>query len=322
MPTKNPAINFVIGFMLIVLSALVVYFGYSTFFVVFPLPPNAKEFQSAITGGMSSISAFASAFFLFLLNRPKEKVRESGPEPEMPAVERNRTDPKLLASTDEQLAHHVQRHAAYKDAYLKQRAMITEQARILKSALASAEQNALRSRRYLLHRSVFVVATLFSIWQLISGFIGTAIYNHFAAVYPQGNVPWPALFGQSILMFAMTPIIAGWSVAHFRRVCGGLSIRCAVGIGCGGILLSGMVFFLNLSPESIPSLMDATTPIVFQNGTRMPLLVWLMAMRVLILPLSGLVGVVWIMLWNAPDESKRLPIAPEPIPAGYGLATN
>lgn len=312
---KKTVLTFLAGLSLVVLAGVLANIAYVTLLSVFPLPPNAKDYQGTITTGMSTISAFVTAFFLYLLNRPKEPAKsdtQTAPQPEVP---RNAINPTAL-SPEERLKHHQQRHELYKKAYLDQKTLIKAVQSELAEAKSASERHALRADRYLLHRSLFVVATLFSVWQLASGFLGAAIYKYFAVTREAAQIPLAAEFAQSILMCLMAPLVAGWVVAHYRRTCGNVSRRFAVLIAFGGIWLSGAVFFLNLSPESIPTLMGAETPIRFADGSRMPLLVWLMLLRGLVLPLVALVGAAFFITWNSP----RLPSSNPNLIQGNALA--
>lgn len=229
----------------------------------------------------------------------------------------DRREPTIAQSWERRYYNEQGRKEEYKAALVKQR----EQAVLQAVRLADAEGQ-LRVARQTIRTLTFYCALLWtacatSLAQLVTSSVAALVQN---LAYPKGipgvPVPWYLDKLQFLLLIPGVILAAGIGYRYFRgrtQSKGGWVVP--VGIGFFGVLLGGLMFYTQMTPELMGSVKLAGFVANFgtfsvgahQFNLAFPLDQYLLIQRVLLLPLVG--GLSCVLVWRVSTRPQNPAIA-------------
>ena len=206
-------------------------------------------------------------------------------------------DPATLDTPDAREMHYFERMEFYRSALARHQVLLHRQR--------------LSRDRFLLHSAVLIAAGLTALIHQTSGSLAAKVIS---LTYPAGtsgqSVPWYLDKLQTLLLIPFTAGAAALAMAYYCSA-SRTPVRAshAAAIGGFGMLLAGLLFVLQVSPELL-GLVRGSGYTVTIGSVRVPFDLWLLSQRLLLMPIVGWISALITRSLLSKDRDDLPPIRP------------
>jgi len=206
-------------------------------------------------------------------------------------------DPATLDTADAREMHYFERMEFYRSALARHQVLLHRQR--------------LSRDRFLLHSAVLIAAGLTALIHQTSGSLAAKVIS---LTYPTGtsgqSVPWYLDKLQTLLLVPFTAAAAALAMAYYCSAAR-THVRSshAAAIGGFGMLLAGLLFVFQVSPELL-GLVRGSGYTVNIGSVRVPFDLWLLSQRLLLMPIVGWISALITRSLLSKDQDDLPPIRP------------
>lgn len=272
-------------------------------------PPNSQTVQHAVTLSAPGVGAIFGVIFSLILHRPAEKDPELPREAELrefSEVDRPASGNELAEKLREIAKYYRERTRHYKGHFIK--------------AATDLQSERTVRVRYGFWRSVLICALGFGACYPLTGIIaGVVVFVYADGSVKDTTLP-PALnYMQSVLLIIAAVVIPWLVLRSSRRRTGAVpGAGAAAMLGGVGVLLPGVVFFSQFTPELLVFLNNSgptAMPVMPVLPWQVPYVLQLLCVRLVLFPLAGAASAV-LAHWMLSKQDTGVPSGPPAVLVG------
>lgn len=269
-------------------------------------PPQSPDVQHAVTLSAPCAGALFGAVLVLILRRPAEGSVE--PPRDTAVREYDEVDQPAAGNAPAERLREIAIYYRERTRYYKKH--------FIEAATDLQVERRVRIR-YGFWRSVLLCALGFGACYPLTGILsGVVVFVYANGGVGQTTLP-PALdYSQSVLLFIAAMIVPCWVLRSARKRSGAVAgIGAAATLGAVGVLLPGVVFFSQFTPELLVFLNDAgpeAIPVLPVLPWEVPYVLQLLCVRLVLFPVTGMLAAMGahVVLTGRPRGSAPAAMTP------------